>query len=60
MAHHKRRRRRRGGIKGCCYLCSLRTTNGTRNTRRLTMAERRAAQSEQEWKKDSSIPYRTM
>lgn len=39
MAHYKRRHRRRGGIKGHCYLCSLRRTNGTRNGRLLTHQE---------------------
>lgn len=39
MAHFKRRRRRRGGIKGHCYLCALRRTNGTRNGRLLTHQE---------------------
>ena len=39
MAHFKRRRRRRGGIKGHCYLCALRRTNGTRNGRLLTKPE---------------------
>lgn len=40
MAHHKRRHRRRAGIKGCCGLCMLRKTDGTRNGRRLTLQER--------------------
>lgn len=39
MAHYKRRHRRRGGIKGHCYLCSLRSTDGTRNGRLLTHQE---------------------
>jgi len=39
MAHYKRRHRRRGGVKGHCYLCSLRSTNGTRNGRLLTHQE---------------------
>lgn len=39
MAHYKRRHRRRGGIKGHCYLCSLRSTDGTRNGRLLTLKE---------------------
>lgn len=39
MAHHKRRHRRRAGIKGCCGLCMLRKTDGTRNGRRLTLQE---------------------
>lgn len=39
MAHFKRRRRRRGGIKGHCHMCSLRSTNGTRNGRLLTHQE---------------------
>lgn len=41
MAHHKRRHRRRAGIKGCCGLCMLRKTDGTRNGRRLTLQEHR-------------------
>jgi hypothetical protein len=40
MAHYKRRRRRKGGIKGHCHMCSLRTTNGTRNGRLLTQQEK--------------------
>ena len=39
MAHHKRRQRRRGDIKGCCGLCMLRKTDGTRNGRRITLQE---------------------
>jgi hypothetical protein len=38
--HHKRRRRRQGAIKGHCFFCSLRTTNGTRNGRVMTFQER--------------------
>lgn len=40
MAHHKRRKRRRGGIKGCCGMCMLRKTDGTRNGRLLTPQEK--------------------
>lgn len=39
LAHYKRRRRRKGGIKGHCYLCSLRRFDGHRNSRRLTPRE---------------------
>jgi hypothetical protein len=39
MAHYKRRRRRRGGIKGCCGMCMLRTTDGRRSGRLLTPQE---------------------
>jgi hypothetical protein len=46
--HYKRRKRRRGGIKGCCWLCSLRTTDGTRNGRKLTKQELVAWYSYQE------------
>ena len=46
--HHKRRRRRRAGIKGCCGLCMLQTTDGRRNGRLRTRAELSAALSHQE------------
>jgi hypothetical protein len=39
MAHYKKRKRRRGGIKGCCWMCSLRTTDGRRNGRLRTKQE---------------------
>ena len=39
MAHYKRKRRRKGGIKGHCHMCSLRSTDGTRNGRLLTLQE---------------------
>jgi len=42
--HYKRRRRRRGGIKGCCLICSLATTDGRRNGRKLTLQEERSLQ----------------
>jgi hypothetical protein len=48
--HHKRRRRRRAGIKGCCGMCMLQTTDGRRNGRTQTLAEKRAALSEREQK----------
>lgn len=37
--HFKRRRRKRGGHKGCCGMCCLRTTDGRRNGRRMTLQE---------------------
>ena len=37
--HHKKRRRKRGGHKGCCGMCSLRTTDGRRNGRVMTLQE---------------------
>jgi uncharacterized 2Fe-2S/4Fe-4S cluster protein (DUF4445 family) len=36
MALYKRRHRRRAGIKGCCGMCMLQQTDGTRNGRLLT------------------------
>lgn len=42
MAHYKRRKRRKGGIKGCCGMCMLQTTDGRRNGRVLTWQEKRA------------------
>lgn len=45
MAHYKRRRRRKAGIKGCCGMCMLQTTNGLRNGRLLTPQETRAKES---------------
>ncbi len=52
--HHKRRRRRRAGIKGCCGMCMLQTTDGRRNGRLLTKQERRARLSAQEQIKEQS------
>lgn len=40
MAHHKNRKPK--PFKGCCPMCSMRCTNGTRCGRVLTMQERRA------------------
>jgi hypothetical protein len=48
MAHHKRRKRRKGGIKGCCGLCCLATTDGRRNGRKLTLQERSSVLSHKE------------
>lgn len=56
MAHHKRRKRRRGGIKGCCGQCMLQTTDGRRNGRLLTIAERAAKVSEREQVRDFNQP----
>ena len=39
MANFKRRHRRRAGIKGCCGMCMLQTTDGIRNHRKLTLGE---------------------
>lgn len=39
MAHYKKRKRRKNGIKGCCILCSLRSTDGRRNGRKLKKQE---------------------
>ena len=39
MANY-RKKRRRGGIKGCCGMCCLATTDGRRNGRKMTKQER--------------------
>lgn len=58
MAHFKRRRRKTGGFKGCCVLCSLRSTDGRRNGRRRTRQEIAAllhhAEGEDEWEELST------
>ncbi len=46
MAHHKRRKRK--AFKGCCGMCSLRTTDGRRNGRIRTKQEKIAAIRERE------------
>lgn len=57
MAWYKRRRRRRGGIKGHCWLCSLATTNGTRNGRLLTKQEKVAKLKEAEQLREAGVGY---
>jgi len=42
--NYKRRHRRKGGIKGCCGMCMLQTTDGRRNGRIPTPQEMRAPQ----------------
>lgn len=54
MAHFKRGRFRKS-FKGHCTLCSYRSTDGTRR-RRLTKAERLAAISETEQRRDCGLP----
>lgn len=56
MAHYKRRRRRRGGIKGHCYLCSLRRTDGTRNSRRLSPQEQASLTTFEESVAEVALP----
>ncbi len=51
MAHHKNRKPK--SFKGHCTMCSWRTTNGTRNGRRRTKQEKRAALSEKEQKREA-------
>lgn len=46
MANHKRRKPK--AFKGCCAMCSLRTTNGTRCGRKRSPQERRAPEAS-EW-----------
>lgn len=55
MAHYKRRRRRRGGIKGHCFLCSLRTRDGRRNGRVPTIQELKAQLSYEEELKGTGV-----
>jgi hypothetical protein len=48
MRYDGKRRRRRAGIKGCCTMCSYRSTDGRRNGRVLTKQELAAELSYQE------------
>ena len=40
MGHYKNRKPK--GFKGCCTMCSYRSTDGTRTGRQLTRQEQRA------------------
>jgi len=48
MANFKRNHRRRAGIKGCCGMCMLQTTDGIRNHRKLTIKELAELHTERE------------
>lgn len=50
MAHYKNRKPK--SFKGCCTMCSYRTTNGTRKGRKRTNQEKRAAISEKEQRRE--------
>jgi hypothetical protein len=49
--HYKNRKPKK--FKGCCSLCCLGDSNGTRNGRLLTRQEKKARLNEKEQRKDN-------
>jgi hypothetical protein len=60
MAHYKRRRRKKGGVKGHCYLCAQRDSDGTRNGRLLTAREQEHLLKLRESLADYGLPGRNV